>query len=264
MSGSSSDEERSAPASPVSSPPTSSSRTSLEERFIQQHNLRPQYPTVRIPRPPAISQSPTISSRHPPGSGAPPPPPAPPAPYLMTPWLGDNPPMGWAPGAFQPWLTPSQADVNKYMSSFPASSSSRPQFASPSSSSSSSAFTRPGLSSQGPRDFLPERPVLAPFERPSGGPSSSVSFIAGGPVGQPTQILHAQPEPGEVTIEKSEPWPASPAPSLSSSTASRGPALTSSSATATRYCNIINKYHYHSLYKKLYNLSNIVSMILLF
>ena len=161
------------------------SRPSLEERFIQQHRLRPQGPTVRVarqtaplaqipsclgqPLPPQVSN---ISSRQPPRSGPPVP---------MTPWLGDSAPAhvpGWQPNTFQPWLSP--ADVDKYRASFLSSSTSFPG-ASPSSSSSSassSAFTRPGLSSSshGSRDFMQTRPVQPGFDRPLGFHTGSQVF----------------------------------------------------------------------------------------
>ena len=166
-----------------------------EERFILQHNLRPGQPTVRLPRQilphHSDSQQPTISQQH--GRGGPPPPPPP----LMTPWT--DPSSGWQAG-FQPWL-----------SGGPPAPLSLPFMAGP--SHSPSAFSRPGFSTHTPREFL-ERPVQPGFSRPLG-PSS-------------TLIQHAEPEPGEVTIEKCEPWtPAPPPPPVSPPTSSSPPARTS-------------------------------------
>ena len=101
----------------------------------------------------------------------------PPPPPLMTPWT--DPSTGWQAG-FQPWL-----------SGGPPPPLSLPF--------SSSAFSRPGFSTHTPREFL-ERPVQPGFNRPLGPAHSS------------TLIQHAEPEPGEVTIEKCEPWTPGPAP----------------------------------------------------
>ena len=191
----------------------------LEERFILQHNLRPGVPTVRLPRhilprsasDQAVSQ-PTISRQ--PSRG---PPPHPPRPASMTPglpWTGGFPQdssaqssPGWQPAGFQPWLS----EVDKLRLSEvggpggPASPHlTFPFMAGPSHSSHpAGAFSRPGFSTQTPREFLqrPER-IQPGFNRPLGPPGPAQ-----------TEIRHVTPEPGEVTIEKCEPWtPAPPTP----------------------------------------------------
>ena len=65
-----------------------------------------------------------------------------------------------------------------------------------------SAFSRPGFSTHTPREFLQRPDRIQPgFDRPLG---------QAGPA--PTEIHHATPEPGEVTIEKWKPWTPAPAP----------------------------------------------------
>ena len=148
---------------------------------------------------PAPVSPPTIASRQPPARPSAPPPPL----VAMTPWLGEASsasmaPTGWQPpGAhgshtFQPWLS-SGEDKHR-----PASTLT--------SSSSSSSFTRPGLSSSSQgvaRDYLSQqqhRPLPPSYPHPHYLQQAH------------TQITHSTPAPGEVTIDKVEPWTPAPAP----------------------------------------------------
>ena len=187
----------------------------LEERFILQHNLRPGVPTVRLPRhhfTVSASQqavSPPTISRQEPTRGPPPPRPA------MTPglpWTGGFPQdssgqatTGWQATGFQPWL--SEVDKLRLSGGPPAPAGPHmgfPFMAGPSHSSQSAhlAFSRPGFSTHTPREFLQRPDRIQPgFDRPLGpaGPAQ-------------TEIHHVTPEPGEVTIEKCEPWTPAPPP----------------------------------------------------
>ena len=162
----------------------------LEER--EQHNLRPGVPRVRLPRH-------LVSPSHQPAGG---------------------PSMPWPGGLFQPWLS----EVDKLrLSGGPAAQAGPhmgfPFMAGPSHSAHpASAFSRPGFSTHTPREFLQRPDRIQPgFDRPLG---------QAGPA--PTEIHHATPEPGEVTIEKCEPWtPAPPPPPVSPPTSSSPPARTS-------------------------------------
>ena len=185
------------------------SLSDLEERFILQHNLRPGVPTVRLPRHIVSDQTvsqPTIARQ--PSRGPPPPRPS------MTPGLpwpgsfsqdtsGQSSP-GWQAAGFQPWL--SEVDKLRLSGGAPATAGPHlgfPFMAGPSHSSHpASAFTRPGFSTQTPREFLQRPDRIQPgFDRPLGPPGPTQ-----------TEIHHVTPEPGEVTIEKCEPWTPSPAP----------------------------------------------------
>ena len=111
-------------------------------------------------------------------------------------------------------------------------------------------LSRPGFTAH-PREHLMQRPIQPGFERPVGGafdpiaamPEISVSSVSTTPGGSPskdmsrspfssysprssysssssisprgsgTQITREEPVPGEITIEKSEPWAPSPGPS---------------------------------------------------
>ena len=180
-----------------------------EERFILQHNLRPGVPTVRLPR--------HILTHQPPASQPP----------LMTPWTDSS--TGWQPSGFQPWLSggpPTHLPL-PFMAG-PSSHSSHPS----SSSHSPSAFTRPGFSTHTPREFL-QRPVQPGFDRPLGPGTSTTSS---------TQIHHAVPEPGEVTIEKCEPaWtPAPPPPPPATPPARQSPPKPSPPARRMRLRDIVS------------------------
>ena len=182
----------------------------LEERFILQHNLRPGVPTVRLPRhivsvssSPRPVRPPTIS--RPPGR-VPPPPPRPASMTPGLPWPGGFPQDssgqatgGWQAAGFQPWL--SEVDKLRLSGGAPAPGGPHmgfPFMAGPSHSAHpTSAFSRPGFSTHTPREFLQRPDRIQPgFDRPLG----------------PTEIHHATPEPGEVTIEKCEPWTPGPTP----------------------------------------------------
>ena len=191
----------------------------LEERFILQHNLRPGVPTVRLPRhivsgsaSHQTASQPTIS-RQP--SRGPPPPRASMTPGL--PWTGGFPQdtsgqatPGWPAAGFQPWLT--EVDKLRLSGGAPAPAGPHlgfPFMAGPSHPSHpASAFSRPGFSTHTPREFL-QRPIQPGFDRPLGpaGPSQ-------------TEIHHVTPDPGEVTIEKCEPWTPAPAPAPATPTSS--------------------------------------------
>ena len=153
---------------------------------------------------PAPVSPPTIASRQPPARPSAPPPPL----VAMTPWLGEASsasmaPTGWQPpGAhgghtFQPWLS-SGEDKHRPASTF-------------TSSSSSSSFTRPGLSSSSQgvaRDYLSQqqhRPLPPSYPHPHYLQQAH------------TQITHSTPAPGEVTIDKVEPWTPAPAPAAAPS-----------------------------------------------
>ena len=153
---------------------------------------------------PAPVSPPTIASRQTPARPSAPPPPL----VAMTPWLGEASsasmaPTGWQPpGAhgghtFQPWLS-SGEDKHR-----PASTLT--------SSSSPSSFTRPGLSSSSQgvaRDYLSQqqhRPLPPSYPHPHYLQQAH------------TQITHSTPAPGEVTIDKVEPWTPAPAPAAVSS-----------------------------------------------
>ena len=113
----------------------------------------------------------------------PPPPPLRPLHPAMTPWQSDS----WQQvNTFQPWLS---AEADKHPAAAPGFSAFPPH---PGHQSSLSAFQRPG---HAPREFL------TPGHRPGGFDRQLLR--------PQTQILRAQPEPGEVTIEKVEqPWAA--------------------------------------------------------
>ena len=206
-------EEEDQPGDSVVSELEERERERERERFILQHNLRPGVPTVRLPRH-LVSPShqpaggPTISRG--PGRGRDPPPP----PSSMTPglpWPGGFPQetsgqaaTGWQAAGFQPWLS----EVDKLrLSGGPAAQTGPhmgfPFMAGPSHSAHpASAFSRPGFSTHTPREFLQRPDRIQPgFDRPLG---------QAGPA--PTEIHHATPEPGEVTIEKWKPWTPAPAP----------------------------------------------------
>ena len=156
-------------------------RTALEERFIHQHSLHPSLPTVRLARGllPALAGPP-----RPPPRSAP----------TMTPWshtqFSAPEPPGW-PGFSAGWADPSASrqfypgfQPPVFPSAFPPSAHA-PQL---------SAFHRPGVAANQREQLLAR--AVAP----------------GGPAGSRTLITHAAPEPGELTIEKTEPWCPSPSP----------------------------------------------------
>ena len=138
---------------------------------------------------------------------------APPPPLVMTPWLG-GPSASWQQlNTFQPWLS---ADADKQQtqgfSGFPPGHQGQGH--------PMSAFQRPGHG-HGPREFL------TPGHRP-GHYDPRLQ----------TQILRAEPEPGEVTIEKVEqPWVVPPTLTSSalppSSTGASRPPPPATTATAT-------------------------------
>ena len=169
-------EEEDQPGDSVVSELEERERERERERFILQHNLRPGVPPVRLPR------------------------------HLVSPSLqpAGGPSMPWPGGLFQPWLS----EVDKLrLSGGPAAQTGPhmgfPFMAGPSHSAHpASAFSRPGFSTHTPREFLQRPDRIQPgFDRPLG---------QAGPA--PTEIHHATPEPGEVTIEKCEPWTPAPAP----------------------------------------------------